>query len=999
MTSPAKIDSARTGFFGYFVRHRTIANLLLVMLLVAGMAAGLNLRTQFFPDVVVERVYVSIVWEGAGASDIDNAVVSRIEPALRGLDGVEAVFVTSSRNQARFSLEFAPGWDMALAFDDVKIAVDEVENLPDSIEPAVVRRAGFSDLVTDVVITGGVSLEVLKDHADDLTTALFREGISRTEIRGISNPRIRIDIPLESLQRNSLSLQAVGAAIKSETGTSAVGEIDAGSARVTMDSSRNELSSIANIPVRTQSDGTRILVSDIAQVYEEGLDRGRAIYHGSDPALVIRVMRDAQGDAIAIQSRVEEVVETISQGLPSGVTMHMAHTRSEAINARIDILLRNGGLGLVIVLGLLFLFLSSRTAFWVAMGIPVALAATVALMYLLGLTFNMISLFALIISLGIIVDDAIVVGEHANHLHHHGMSPEAAAIAAAKRMSAPVFAASITTVIAFLSLTFIHGRFGDLIRDLPFTVGVVVIASLVECFFILPAHMRHALTQGGSRSWLDRPSIKINRGFERFREGVFRPVIRKTMAYRYPLLAASFGLLLFSTAAVIDNTVRWQFFSSPERGTIRANISMLPGATREDTLEMLKEMDRAMNAVAVRLEEEHGTNPLIMMLSTVGGTVGRGFHGAGSRDANLIGGVEIELIDPDLRPYSASFVIGEWRDEIKSHSLLDELMLRRGRSGPAGDDISVRLTGADSETLKAAAEAVKTSLSQFEQVSALEDSLVYDKPEYSLGLKPRGEALGFTSSQLAFLLRQQLQGEVARTLVRDSQDIEVLVSLPDTETGQDYLRQTQIELPDKSGYVPLGLVASITEEQGFASITREAGERVVTITGELSEDSDQGNAVQSTLTQEILPAVALDFGVNYELGGLKEQERDFLRDALSGFGLCLISIYLVLAWIFGSWTRPLAIMLIIPLGPIGAIWGHYWHGIPLSMFSVIGLIGMSGIIINDAIVLISTIDHRAKVQGIREAVIDGTCDRLRAVILTTLTTVGGLALCDNIVYF
>ncbi len=978
------------GVLDYFVRHKTAANLLLVVMLVAGSAAALQIRAQFFPDVVLERISVSVPWVGAGAEDVDDGIVSRIEPALRGVDGVEEIDATSREGRANISVEFVPGWDMARALDEVKAAVDEVNDLPDGIEDPVIKRASFSDRVTDVVVTGNVPLELLDQYTNELKSRLFREGVSKTSIRGLSDPVIRINTTRKQLEQYDLSIQDISAAIASETGTVAIGEMNAGAARVTADSSRSTVQEIGSIAVRTRSDGTRLLVRDVAQLREEGLARGAAKFHGDNPAVILRVDRDAQGDALNIQATVQRVVDEMAQTLPGGVTMRLAHARAKAIGDRIDLLAKNGLLGLAIVLVLLFLFLSARTAFWVAAGIPVAVAATIGLMYAFGLTINMVSLFALIISLGIIVDDAIVVGEHADHLHANGMTPTQAATGAAKRMAAPVLAASVTTVTAFASLTFIEGRFGSLIADMPFTVGVVVIASLVECFLILPAHMRHSLSSASKESWFDAPSRWVNRGFNAFKARVFKPLIRFCVAVRYPLFAAVVALLMFSVAALVDRTVRWQFFSAPERGTLRANVSMLPGASRTDTREMLKEMDRAMNVVAGRLEAEHGVSPLVMMLSTVGATVGRGLRGAASKDPDLIGGVEIELIDPDERPYSAYDVLDAWQQEINKPPLLDQLALRRGRSGPGGDDIDVRMAGPDSRTLKAAAEALKTELGRFSQVSALEDTLVYDKPEYAIKLTPRGESLGFTTRGVALQLRQQLAGTVARTIVRDSRDIEIDVRLPDEEVGASYLYDAKLPLPGGQGYVPLTTVATVTEKQSFSTIVRKAGERIVTVSGELSEDAAEVEEVRTAITARIMPDIASQFGVTWTSGGLAEQEKNFLEDALSGFGLCLISIYLVLAWVFGSWVRPLTIMLVIPLGLIGAIWGHYFHGVPLSMFSVVGLIGMAGIIINDSIVLITTIDQRAKTQSIKQAVIDGASDRLRAVLLTTLTTVGGL---------
>ena len=597
----------------------------------------------------------------------------------------------------------------------------------------------------------------------------------------------------------------------------------------------------------------------------------------------------------------------------------------------------------------------------------------------------------MIICLGIVVDDAIVVGEHADSLHRRGYPPAEAASLAARRMTAPVFTASITTLIAFVGLIAIGGRFGTLIADIPFTVAVVLIASLVECFLILPAHMNHALSASKKQRWYDMPNRVFNRGFVWFRERVFRRFIDWILTVRYPALGFALMVLLLSVSLFVDGSVRWRFFNAPERSVVSASIAMMPGADRDDTKAMIAEMERALDVVNQRYGEEYGDEPVLFALSTVGGTAGRGLSGADSKDVDQLGGISIELIDPDLRPYSAFKFIGEWRKEIKRPPLLETLALRGERSGPGGDAIDVRLYGTSTENLKAAAESLKQALAPLEGVSALEDTLAYDKPELSLSLTPKGEALGFSTDDVARILRNRLEGiEVAEFPV-GRRTAKVKVLMPDEETDASFLYSTRIRT-EAGTYVSLSEIVQADSSYGFASIRRSDGLRTLTVSGDVSEDNPEAAArVTAFLENELLPQLAAEFDVESEMAGLAEQERSFLSDAMVGFALCLAGIYLVLCWIFESWTRPLMIMIIIPFGSIGMLWGHYIHGVPLSMFSVVGFIGMSGIIINDSIVLVTTIDEYARNHPFRQALINGVCDRLRAVVLTTATTVFGLA--------
>ena len=980
------------GLLSYFTRHRTAANLLLVLLVCAGFAALPNMRAQFFPDVVVESVSVSVSWDGAGAEDVDNAIVQLMEPTLLAVEGVTESSATSREGRASIQLEFEPGWDMQMAADDVKTAVDTITDLPEGADDPTVRAGGWRDTVTDVVITGPVGLDQIARFADEFVVRLFAEGVTDTTITGVAATETIVEVRTIDLIRHDLSMADIATAIETSADTNPVGSVGSDGARVRAGSERRSAPDIANFVLRTDEEGSALKISDVAQLHQYGIDRDEAFFVGENPSVAINVSRSARGDAIDIQATVEEVAADMMLTLPDGVTVDLFRTRAEAIKARLDLLLGNGALGLGLVLALLFLFLNARTAFWVAAGIPVAMLTAIALMYLAGLTINMISLFALIITLGIVVDDAIVVGEHADfRARRLGETPVVAAENAAKRMFAPVFSSTITTIIAFFGLTAISGRFGDMIADIPFTVVVVLIASLVECFVILPNHLSHALAAKSKEMWYDWPSRQVNRGFRWFRETVFRPVINAAMTVRYPIVALMVLLLATQVALVVKGDVQWRFFSPPERATISGNFAMAPGATRADSQEMMRELQRAVEKVGQDYAEEHGRNPVVYAVAQIGGNIGRGLSGTESKGAELLGGISVELIDADLRSYSAFAFVADLQQEVQNHPLAETVSFRRGHFGPGGDAIDVQLFGAESATLKSASEALKTKLAQFPEVSALEDSLAYDKEELILDLTPQGEALGFDLAGLSRTLSNRLSGIEAASFPEGVRTATIRVELPDDELAADFLYRMQM----RSGagtYVPLADIVSVRQQTGFSTVRRENGLRLVTVSGDISEDNPvRATEIQTAMEEEILPALAEEFGVTYRLSGLSEQENRFLSDAMFGLSAVLIGIYLTLSWIFSSWTRPLVVMSIIPFGLIGAIHGHVVWGVPLSMFSVVGLIGMTGIIINDSIVLITTVDEYAKDRSMRDAIRDGVVDRLRPVLLTTLTTVLGLA--------
>ncbi|MBB3993198.1 multidrug efflux pump subunit AcrB [Sulfitobacter undariae] len=1070
------IPKTAGGILSYFTRHKTVANLLLVLMVVAGLVAAPNMRAQFFPDVIVDSVTVSTVWRGAGADDVDEAISQVLGTALLGLEGIESTSSTSREGSSTIFLEFEPDWDMSRAATDVQTAVDAITTLPEEAEDPNVRRGAWRDRVTDVVITGPVAPEQLGRFADEFVTRLFAAGVTRTSIRGVAAPQTLVEVPSSRLIAYDVTMAQIAAAIASEVDADPAGDVDGANARVRTGIAKRTPQQIAGITLRSDADGSKLLVGDVATVLALGIDRNMGFFVGDNPAMTVRVDRSERGDAIGIQHDVERVAADLQASLPASVRVELIRTRAEAISGRLDLLVGNALVGLGLVVALLFLFLNARTAFWVAAGIPVAMGAAIALMYAGGLTINMISLFGLIITLGIVVDDAIVVGEHADHRYRlGGVSAAEAAEGAAQRMAMPVFAATLTTVIAFFGLVAVGGRFGGLIADIPFTVIAVLLASLIECFLILPHHMKSALAgserresfsafklviggfvtavvatmlvsalifgaiclflrlngadvgqaygllsgvsvalvgvtvilivgyfvsrparlrqvlNGIGRHGIDTPSFVVNAGFVWMRERMFKPFMAGVIAARYVVLAGVVTVLASQIALFISGDVQWRFFNSPERGSVSGNFIMAEGATRSDTLEMMREMQRATDAVAAQLEAEHGINPLEYVMAQIGGNSGRGLAAAENKDGDLLGGISIELIDADLRPYSSSEFVGLLQDEVVNHPLSESVSFRGWRSGPGGDALDVQFYGADTQTLKNASTELQAALLQYPEVSAMEDDLAYDKEELILDLTPQGLALGFTIDELGRVLRNRLAGIEAATYPEGPRSATIRVELPEGELTADFLDRTQMRTPE-GNYVALSDIVSVQQRSGFGTVKRENGIRLISVTGDISEDDPaRASEITKIMQEEILPRIASELQVEYRLSGLSEQEDEFLSDAMTGLILCLTGIYLVLSWVFGSWTRPLVVMAIIPFGLIGTIYGHNAWDVPLSMFSVVGMLGMTGIIINDSIVLVTTIDEYAAERGLFPSIIDGAADRLRPVMLTTLTTVLGMA--------
>ena len=984
--------NATGGILSYMTRHRTAANLLLLIMLLAGAVSFPQMRAQFFPDVVIDNVTVSVRWDGAGPEDVDRAIVQIVEPALLGIEGVTSTSATSSEGSARIRMEFEPGWDMARGTDDTQIAVDSVASqFPEDADDPSVNRGFWRDRVTDVVISGPVGVEQLALFADEFVTRLFAVGVTRSSIRGIAAGSTIVEVDSLSLIRHDVSMAQIASAIGEEANADPAGDV-AGSARIRTGVAKRTARDVAEIVLRSNADGSGLTVGDVASVIEEGVDRNRAYFVSDAPAISIRIDRSDQGDAIEIQAQVQGVAKVMMETLPPQVNIELIRTRSEAISARLAMLLENGLQGLGLVLLLLFLFLNVRTAFWVAAGIPAAMAAAIALMYLSGLTINMISLFALIITLGIVVDDAIVVGEHADfRARVLGETPMVAAENAAKRMFTPVFSATLTTVIAFFGLVAIGGRFGDLIADIPFTVIVVLIASLVECFLVLPNHMAHSISTGSRIRWYDLPSNMMNYLLDQFKKFLFRPFIRFVIWARYPVFAAVVLALASQAVLFINGDVQWRFFNAPERGSVTGNFAMAPGAKRADSIAQMQAFQKAVEEVGATYTAKYGRSPIDFAMAEIGGNTGRGLAGADTKEPDQLGSIAVELIDADLRPYSSFAFVADLQDAVRRHPLVETISFRGWRSGPGGDALDVQFSGASAQTLKAASEALQTALTQYPEVSAVEDTLAYDKEELILELTPQGQSLGLTIDTLGRILRNRLNGIEAASFPDGPRSATIRVEVPAGELTADFTDRMLIRTA-AGDYVPLADIVTVQQRSGFSTVRRENGIQVISVTGDISEDDPaRAQAIMAELEKTVLPKIAEETQVAFNLAGLAEQEDDFRNDATRGLVLTLAGIFMTLAWIFSSWTRPLVVMAIIPFGLVGTIYGHWWHEVPLSLFSVIGLIGMVGIIINDSIVLVTTIDEYAKERGLYPAILDGVTDRLRPVLLTTLTTVLGLS--------
>jgi len=974
----------RRGAIGIFARHPTASNLVMALMVVGGLLALGRHNTQFFPDFSVDFVTVSVTWPGASAEDVEANIVEALEPELRFIDDVKNVLGTAMEGVGQIAVEFNPGADMQAGLSAVEQAVAQVTTLPEAAERPVIKRIAHYDTVSRLVISGPFPQASLKAIAKGVRDELLARGADKISLFGARDSEVWVEIDQATLLELDLTLADVARAVEASSEDLPSGDTG-GAAELQIRSvgSGRDPASLRDIEVRATGGGQKILLGDIATV-RDAVEEGApiALLDGM-PAIELHIQRAVGKDALEIAGIVNATVAELAPTLPASLRMEQFDLKANLIQERINLLLRNGLGGLVLVVGVLFLFLNGGVALWVAVGIPVSVMAALAVMLATGQSINMVSLFALIMMIGIIVDDAIVVGEHAMARRLGGADNLGAAESGARRMLAPVMAASLTTMAAFVPVTIISGIIGEILRAIPLVVVAVLIASLIECFLVLPGHLRGALV--GNPEAASRFRRGFNGAFDRFRDGPFRRFVGFCVEWRWATIAATFGALILCVGLIVGGRVQFVFFPSPEGDVVYANFGFAPGTPRARAEAMVGELERSLAAT----NEGLGGKVVRFGLAKIGVPVG-GQGAAQQSKGDHIGGMVVELLPSERRDVRTVELIGAWREAIVDQPGLESLTIRERQGGPPGRDLDVRLSGGDAATLKDAALALSERLAEFAGVSDASDNLPWGKEELVLEVTPRGRALGFTSESVGTQVRHAFEGAIARRFARGDEEVLVRVQLPRTGIAAETLRGLYLRSPG-GAEVPLSQVVSVRADQGFAVIRREDGIREVSVTTEVDEAVSNAAELVAALEADVMPAFAATHNVEYRFAGKAEEQAETLADMRLGAVSGLAAIYIILAWVFASYSRPVVVMAIIPFAGVGAILGHLLLGYDVTILSLIGLLGVSGIVVNDSIILVTTIDERLRDgQPLRDAIVGGARDRLRAVILTSLTTIGGL---------
>ncbi len=988
----------------WFARNGVAANLLMVIILASGGLALMRTRQEVFPEFSLDRITISTAYLGAAPEEVEEAVSVRVEEAIQGLDGIKRVTSTSAEGFSSIMVELTLDADSARVLDEIKARVDAIDTFPDEVEQSIIKELTNRRQVIDIAIYGEADESSLKQVAErvrDELTAI--SGITAVEIASAKPYEISIEVSEDSLRRYNLSFDDVAMAIRRSSLDLPGGSIKthAGEILLRTKGQAYRKRQFEEIVVLTNANGTRITIGDVASVIDGFAETEQAGRFDRHPSVLIEVFRIGKQNALDIADKVKAYIERTEPSLPAGIQLAIWQDQSKVLKDRLGLLIRNGVSGLFLVFISLSLFLRFRLALWVSIGIPISFMGAFWLMPMFDVSINLISLFAFIVVLGIVVDDAIVIGENIyTHQQRHGEGLRGA-IEGAKEVAVPVTFGILTTVAAFFPMISVEGTIGKIMGVIPVIVISCLVFSFIESKLILPNHLSHIRQRDEHKKpnlW-HRFQDRFATGLERVVEAIYAPFLRMSLSWRYVAVAVATAVLIITGALVKSGWIRFEFMPSVEADFVSASLAMPQGTPVEVTKAAIRRLEESAHQLADEYASGTENGDLFRHIyATVGEQPYRlaqaqnaGGLGSGDTGSHL-GEVTIELAPAEERiQVSSERLAHRWRELTGIIADTQELSFSASLFS-AGDDVDVQLTGRDVTRLKQAAEVLKAELSNYEGVHEVTDSFREGKRELQVSIKENAETWGLSQADLARQVRQAFYGEEVQRVQRGRDDVRVMVRYPKSERGSvGHLDNLRIRT-NRGLEIPFPQVADVESGRGYAVIKRVDRRRAVNVTADVDITKSSPDMVIAHLTANVLPKLKAQFPETMAtFEGSKAEQRDTMSGLMRGFLLALIMIYALLAIPLKSYLQPIIIMTAIPFGLVGAIWGHVLMGMNLTMLSIFGIVALSGVVVNDSLVLVDFINRNRRSDGsARDAVLTAGMKRFRPILLTSLTTFMGL---------
>ncbi len=985
MEEKEKLNESSTrkeGAIAYMARNSIATNLLMLLLLGGGIFTMYTIQKEVFPEFQLDFVEVSVAYPGASPAEVEQGILQPVEEAVRGVNGIKEIVSEAGEGSGQVTIELVAGTERMKAFQDIDQAINRIRTFPDDIEEPEVALQNRQRDVIQIGLYGSADIWTLRQLAERLRTLLLNNPqITQVELGNVPEYETRIEVPKSNLQKYNLTLGQIANIIQQSSNDVPAGAVQTQSGEILlrMQERKQWAEEYGNITVVSSTDGANLLLKDIATITDGFEEVG---FHGQfnqENYVELRIFRIGDQSPLKIAEAVQGILDDFQ--MPPGIKYRTDSNRAADYKERLSLLTENGVLAILIVLVILTLFLEYRLAFWVMMGMTVSFIGGMILLPLIGISVNMISMFGFLVVLGIVVDDAIVVGENVYEYRQKGLSPMQAAIAGTKDVSLPVTFSIVTTIIAFVPLLFMPGETGKFWQPLPAVVIVILSVSLVEALFILPSHLAHLKKEKSKKKnkWvrkLEGWQGSFAQSFDGFIEKRYRPILDKCLQYRYITLSAAVALLLIVGGYGYSGHMGMIMMPEVAADEIECGVRLPVGTTPDQAAKVAYEISNATQ----RMFEEHDLYEVAEGIKT------------NVRGQNFID-VEIVMLPPDQRDITAGEMIALWRDNIGDIQGVDQITFEAER-GPGGarQAISVDLSHSDIDVLERASSAFVDRMKSFSNTRDVTDNYNKGKLQYDFKLLPQGRNLGLTSDEIGRQVRDGFFGALAMRQLRGMNEIEVRVKLPleerkDIKNLEDFLIRTSDGIE-----VPLMDVVEVEQREAFTSINRRDGRRVVNV-GMDVEPANSVSRVLASMQEEVLPQLRSDFpGITWTFEGSQADMRESTNTLKAGFSIAMILIYALLAIAFTSYTQPLIVMTAIPFGIVGAVIGHILLGYDLSLVSLMGVIALSGVVVNDSLIMIDYANKR-RIAGdsIYESIHEAGLRRFRPIILTTMTTFGGLA--------
>lgn len=988
------------GLGKWSVEHRVTVNLVMIFLIIAGIITVRNMRREMFPQFSLDYIDIKVIYPGATPREVEEGICLKIENQLKGVEGIKRIYSTALEGVGSVFLELEKGVDVREKLNDIKTEVDLIDSFPQEAEDPVVVDIKQDEPAITLAVYGDVDEKTLKESAEKIKNDLVNTDlISLATVVGTRDYEISIELSEQSMRRFNLSFNQIVKAVKAGSIDLPGGKVKTKGREIII-RAKGKLytgEEFENIPVLTRKDGTRVLLGEIAHVIDGFKDTDLGARFNGKPAAFVRINRTSTQDTIAISNAVKDYIAKNAEIFPKGVHIATWQDLAEMVQSRIDLLIKNGTQGIILVFIVLALFLNLGLAFWVSVGIPVSFMGAFIILNHMGASINMLSLFGFIMTLGILVDDAIIIGENIYSHYSEGKSPKQAVIDSMGQVGVPVVMAVATTMVAFTPLMYIDGIMGKFMAIMPQTVLVILAFSLAEALILLPAHLEHSLAQNEKYSkmfrWHEKIRARVEKRLDNFINGFYTRALNYTLKNRYFTLAIGVGILIISIGAVAGGHIPFVFFPKGDSNWTTAKLIYPQGTSFEITEQNIEYIENAAQKLNSRFKDRLKTDkPLVKNIFSLIGIIPRKDWAPGVYGSHC-GEVSLEVLPSENRPdLPISEIIAAWRELVGQLSGTEELTYSIISGGPAGNPIEIQLIGNDYGKLTKAAEDLKKEVGKYPGIFDIADDFRLGKMEKRITIKEGARSLGVTMADIAIQIRQAYYGDEVLQLQRGEDDLKVVVRYSEKERRKiSSIEEMRIRTID-GREIPLSEVASIVEKRGYSVIKRVNRKRVITVISDIDEHIGNSSKTISDLDKKFLKDLGFKYpGVTYRIEGQAKRSKESIDSLKTGFLFAMMGIFLLLASQFKSYIQPVIIMAAIPFGLVGAIIGHAIMGFPITIISFFGIVALSGIVVNDSLILIDFINVKIR-DGVKkeDAVMESGKSRFRPVILTSVTTIAGL---------